>query len=94
MMFSRPVVMRAMRIAFSFASVPELQKKAFVRDSGATETNFSAACARVSGINKIRIEEHFAGLLFDCLHHMRVTMARSGKPRGRHKDRDNVRHHW
>jgi hypothetical protein len=47
-MFSRPVAIRAIRIAFSFASVPELQKKAFVSEAGATETNFSAARARVS----------------------------------------------
>ena len=39
---------RAIRIAFSFASVPELQKKAFVRSSGAIATSFSAARARVS----------------------------------------------
>ena len=37
--------MRAMRIAFSFASVPELQKKAFESCAGAMETNFSAARA-------------------------------------------------
>jgi acetylornithine/succinyldiaminopimelate/putrescine aminotransferase len=36
----------AMRIAFSFASVPELQKKVFISASGAIETSFSAARAR------------------------------------------------
>jgi hypothetical protein len=46
MIFSRPVAMRAMRIAFSFASVPELQKNVFVSGSGAIETSFSAARAR------------------------------------------------
>ena len=49
MTFVRPVFMRAMRIAFSFASVPELQKKAFVIPSGAHPTNFSAARARNAG---------------------------------------------
>jgi len=45
--FSRPVAMRAIRIAFSFASVPELQKNALVKLLGAIETSFSAARARV-----------------------------------------------
>ena len=40
--------MRAMRIAFSLASVPELQKNAFVNDSGEIDTSFSAARARLS----------------------------------------------
>jgi hypothetical protein len=40
--------MRAMRIAFSFASVPELQKNAFVIPAGAQATSFSEACARTS----------------------------------------------
>jgi len=40
--------MRAMRIAFSFASVPELQKNDFVREDGPIETNFFAATARAS----------------------------------------------
>ena len=48
MTFSRFVANRAIRIAFSFASVPELQKNAFVIESGATETSFSAALARIS----------------------------------------------
>jgi hypothetical protein len=38
--------MRAIRIAFSFASVPELQKNAFVIPAGAHPTNLSAASAR------------------------------------------------
>ena len=37
--FSRPVTMRAIRIAFSLASVPELQKNAFESGVGATETS-------------------------------------------------------
>ena len=48
MIFSRPVNMRAMRIAFSFASVPELQKKTFFSASGAIVTSFCAARARAS----------------------------------------------
>jgi hypothetical protein len=48
MMFSRPVNIRAIRIAFSFASVPELQKNALLNSAGANDTSFSAACARVS----------------------------------------------
>ena len=40
MMFSLPVNIRAIRIAFSFASVPELQKNTFVSCAGATDTNF------------------------------------------------------
>ena len=48
MIFSRPVAMRAIRIAFSFASVPELQKNAFVNEDGAMDTNFCAARARAS----------------------------------------------
>ena len=46
MIFSRRVDILAMRIAFSFASVPELQKKALVSGPGAIETSFSAARAR------------------------------------------------
>ena len=37
-----------MRIAFSLASVPELQKNAFVKDSGVIEISFSAARARAA----------------------------------------------
>jgi hypothetical protein len=48
MMFSRAVNMRAIRIAFSFASVPELQKKTFERPAGAHATRRSAALARTS----------------------------------------------
>jgi hypothetical protein len=40
--------MRAMRIAFSFASVPELQKNAFRIPSVAQFTNARAASARTS----------------------------------------------
>src|SRR5829696_7590408 len=39
---SRFVAIRAMRIAFSLASVPELQKKVLVRAPGAMETSFFA----------------------------------------------------
>jgi hypothetical protein len=48
MTFSRPVAIRAIRMAFSLASVPELQKKTFVSGAGARETNFEAARARAS----------------------------------------------
>ena len=46
MISSRRVDIRAMRIAFSFASVPELQKNVLVKLCGAIETSFSAARAR------------------------------------------------
>ena len=42
-------------MAFSLASVPELQKKAFVREAGATETSFSAAVARITEQQKAQL---------------------------------------
>ena len=46
MIFSRPVAMRAIRIAFSFASVPELQKKVLVSLFRGDRDEFLRARAR------------------------------------------------
>src|SRR5437762_2021006 len=66
-----------MRIAFSFASVPELQKNAFVNRPGAIETNFPAARAYF-GINQVRIKEQLLRLLFDGRRDMRMAVPGAG----------------
>jgi hypothetical protein len=72
------VNIRAIRIAFSFASVPELQKKAFESCVGATDTSFSAATRSSFGVDKIGIEEKLSGLFLQRLDNMRMTMAGAG----------------